>query len=928
MPLGRKCVYSALRVYLLFAVITVGGCSSAGNAPPEDSDSPPDGTNPSDGSQAAIWSTAFDATGVGVLSAVWGSSADDVFVVGGKPSQGEIYHFDGAVWQAMHVPEVPLLVWVFGFGSDDVTAVGVGGGVVHFDGASWQRLESGTIKDLWGIWGSAPDDLWIVGGGDGEAVILHFDGTNFTPTAMPANDRDAKALFKVWGIGSKIFAVGENGLIIQYQAGGPAPASWLQVPAGANADDDFISLWGTSADNIVAVGGRSSARVAVYDGTTWTTHKPAGVPGLNAVTMVGPNEAVVGGVDGYAGSYNPQTGMLTSETAETTLTLHGLWNDGLRRTYGVGGQFFAPYSGLALVRTLGDPRIVPLPPLEAPADCSEDVDCSDGEVCNQGECLPESACDDTDGDGVCDSDDPCPLDDPDDTDGDGICDSADPCPLDDLDDSDGDGVCDSDDPCPLDNPDDTDGDGVCDSLDPCPLDKLDDSDGDGVCDSADVCASGDDNVDSDGDGVPDFCDPCPDDNPDDTDGDGVCDSADLCPGADDNIDTDGDGIPNGCDTCEGSPFDLDGDGEVGAGDLAILLGNWGPCSPPSPCPADFNGDGQVNAADLAQVLGFWGVVDDGEDTDGDGVQDACDICPGFDDGVDADGDGVPDGCDLCPDGNDSVDTDGDGVPDDCDDCPNDNPDDSDGDGICDSKDPCPADNPNDTDGDGVCDSDDVCPGFDDNVDSDGNGVPDGCCAFETDCELGEVCDVDGFCVPATGPDLEIGVGVGAGGGEFACIDGPYAKLVHGGALTLCEGFQGIVEMWLSLRLTGFPPNATVEVTRSVSLAEHPCTEVEDCDAGLECIDGYCTPFGAGPTLLPLTDVGDGVNELFGLLYMIFLSADYLDGQEIIISMSVADQIDPSITASLDLNVIVSVDRFCFGDEFCPAGQTCVDGYCE
>ena len=90
---------------------------------------------------------------------MWGSSANDVFVVGGTPSQGEIYHFNGAVWQTMRVPKVPLLVWVFGFGLDDVTAVGLGGGVVHFDGASWQRLESGTIKDLWGIWGSAPDDL-------------------------------------------------------------------------------------------------------------------------------------------------------------------------------------------------------------------------------------------------------------------------------------------------------------------------------------------------------------------------------------------------------------------------------------------------------------------------------------------------------------------------------------------------------------------------------------------------------------------------------------------------------------------------------------------------------------------------------------------------------------------------------------------------
>jgi len=207
-------------------------------------------------------------------------------------------------------------------------------------------------------------------------------------------------------------------------------------------------------------------------------------------------------------------------------------------------------------------------------------------------------------------------------------------------------------------------------------------------------------------------------------------------------------------------------------------------------------------------------------------------------------------------------------------------------------------------------------------------VPDGCCDFETDCELGDTCgaqrgDGDGFCVPATGPDLEIGVG----GGEFACIDGPYTKLAHGGELTLCEGFQGIVEMWVSLRLTGFAPHADVEVTRSVSLVEHPCVDV-DCDAEQECIDGYCTPFGTGPTLLPLTDAGDGINELFGFVYLIFLSADYLDGQEIIISMSVVDQADPSITASLDLNVIVSVDRFCFGDEYCAAGQTCVDGYCE
>ena len=58
------------------------------------------------------------------------------------------------------------------------------------------------------------------------------------------------------------------------------------------------------------------------------------------------------------------------------------------------------------------------------------------------------------------------------------------------------------------------------------------------------------------------------------------------------------------DECEsGCPQDLDGDGQVEAFDLAILLGSWGPCEG---CPMDFDDDGQVDAFDLAQVLGAWG----------------------------------------------------------------------------------------------------------------------------------------------------------------------------------------------------------------------------------------------------------------------------------------------------------------------------------
>lgn len=50
--------------------------------------------------------------------------------------------------------------------------------------------------------------------------------------------------------------------------------------------------------------------------------------------------------------------------------------------------------------------------------------------------------------------------------------------------------------------------------------------------------------------------------------------------------------------------DLDGSGSVDAGDLAILLGSWGPSFPGDA--ADIDISGQVDASDLAALLGNWG----------------------------------------------------------------------------------------------------------------------------------------------------------------------------------------------------------------------------------------------------------------------------------------------------------------------------------
>ena len=169
--------------------------------------------------------------------------------------------------------------------------------------------------------------------------------------------------------------------------------------------------------------------------------------------------------------------------------------------------------------------------------------------------------------------------------------------------------------------------------------------------------------------------------------------------------------------------------------------------------------------DFRAVLGIaWapsaasggGVAGAGTDSDGDGVPDAQDLCPGEpedrdgfedDDGCpdrDNDGDGIPDALDRCP--NEPEDRDGfaddDGCPDP----------DNDGDGIADAQDRCPNE-PEDRDG---FEDDDGCP----DLDNDGDGIADAVDKCPNEPETNNGIDDDDGC-----PDS------GTSGGAVAAVAG-------------------------------------------------------------------------------------------------------------------------------------------------------------
>ena len=104
------------------------------------------------------------------LDGIWGSSASDVWAVGGASNYGVILHYTGTSWTTSW-SSVPLgTSWfvgaVWGTSPSDVWAVGAtasGGGSVHYDGTAWTVVPTGTTETLYGVWGTSTSDVWAVG---------------------------------------------------------------------------------------------------------------------------------------------------------------------------------------------------------------------------------------------------------------------------------------------------------------------------------------------------------------------------------------------------------------------------------------------------------------------------------------------------------------------------------------------------------------------------------------------------------------------------------------------------------------------------------------------------------------------------------------------------------------------------------------------
>ena len=141
---------------------------------------------PVGGGGAEQWDNIRTTLTTAELNGIWGSSASDVWIVG---DEGTIRHWanDGTErWEIVESPTKKNLRAVWGTSPTDAWAVGDEGTILHWDGKAWSlataTLPVGPKPRLYGVWGSGPNDVWVVG----EAIALHFTGAK-SPMTTKAN---------------------------------------------------------------------------------------------------------------------------------------------------------------------------------------------------------------------------------------------------------------------------------------------------------------------------------------------------------------------------------------------------------------------------------------------------------------------------------------------------------------------------------------------------------------------------------------------------------------------------------------------------------------------------------------------------------------------------------------------------------------------
>jgi len=269
--------------------------------------------------------------------AVWASSVDDVWVVGGREAIGlgpSVFHYDGTAWTKLDTGMPDLDLWqVFGFTGGDVFLAGSRGTILRYRNGTFEQITTPGSDVVFGLWGSSPDDMWAVGGQPAANgfVWRYRGGDSFEVMPGTPAELSMGAVWKVTGrAADDVWLSSSRGLVMHWDG------QTLSDERIGETGESLFSI-GCSAEACVTAGANLGNGVLYENTGAGWEKQPGDPPALRGVTPVGDHRYIVGA--GGTVLHRTDGGYVSDTPGLTVRSLHAAWATDDGSLFAVGGDF-------------------------------------------------------------------------------------------------------------------------------------------------------------------------------------------------------------------------------------------------------------------------------------------------------------------------------------------------------------------------------------------------------------------------------------------------------------------------------------------------------------------------------------------------------------------------------------------------------------
>jgi hypothetical protein len=236
----------------------------------------------------------------GTVYGVWGADPTDVWAVGGDPVYGTgafVWRYTNGRFESvgpLPVPATEVVAYfkVWGTSRDDVWIVGTPGILLHYDGTTLARMDPGVPDPLFTVHASpSGSDYAVVGGSDLGVLLERTSAGSWSQAALP---QGTPLLTGVWLTDDGGFTTGAQGTVLSRRRG-----AWTVEATGLSTEKALHSVWVDPAGGVWAAGG--DVLVPPF-GNGVLIHRGTAVPTTYSVEDAPPDPVRDSGPDGRAPS--------------------------------------------------------------------------------------------------------------------------------------------------------------------------------------------------------------------------------------------------------------------------------------------------------------------------------------------------------------------------------------------------------------------------------------------------------------------------------------------------------------------------------------------------------------------------------------------------------------------------------------------------